>query len=233
MNQDVTFRKVPIRPIELLKQARDLMGDQYWLFVGITFVGMLIGSAVPMGILMGPMMCGIYLCYLQRNRNQPVEFGLLFKGFDYFVESLIATLIMMAVSLVIIIPACVVLIVAFFGMMVGTQGEPNPLAAMGLFAALYAVIIVLIILVSMPFIFTYQLIVDRQLKAVPAVKASFRAVLANAFGLLGMMLLYTLISFVAACLCYVPAFLFMPLAFGGYFLAYRNIFPENEKELQS
>jgi len=233
MNQDVTFRKVSIRPIELLKQARDLMGDQYWLFVGITFVGMLIASAVPLYILMGPMMCGIYLCYLERSRKQQVEFGLLFKGFDYFVESLIATLIMIAVLLVILVPAYVVFLVAFLGVMFSSQGEPDVIVAMGVSFVLYAVILVLVVVVTLPFMFVYQLIVDRQLKAWPAVKTSCRAVMSNLFGLLVMTFVYMFISIVAACFCYVPAILFMPLAFGGYFLAYRNIFPENEKELQS
>ena len=233
MEQKIAFRKVSIRPIELLKQARDLMGDQFWLFVGITFVGMLIASAVPLYILMGPMMCGIYLCYLQRHRNQQVEFGLLFKGFDYFVESLIATLIMVAALLVILVPAYVVFIVAFFGLMFGSQGEPNVIAAVGISFVMYAVILVLIVIVTMPFMFIYPLIIDRQLKAIPAVKTSCRAVLANFFGLLGMSFLYMFITIVAVCFCYVPAILFMPLAFGGYFLAYRNVFPENEKELQA
>ena len=65
---------------------------QYWLFVGMTFVAFFIGSAVPFGILMGPMMCGIYLTCFAQRRREPVEFGLLFKGFDFFGPSVIATL---------------------------------------------------------------------------------------------------------------------------------------------
>lgn len=63
MDEEIVAQKVPLRPIELLKEGRQLVGEQYWLFVGITFVGMLVGNAVPMAILLGPMMCGIYLCY--------------------------------------------------------------------------------------------------------------------------------------------------------------------------
>jgi len=231
MDQDITIRKVSIRPIELLREAFGLLGDQYWLFVGITFVGILIGSAVPMGILLGPMMCGIYLCYIQRKDNKLVEFGLLFKGFDFFVDSLIATLIMVAVMLAVIIPAYIIFGVAMIGLMAGTQGEPPPTAAFGLFAVLYAVVILAIILISLPFLFVYPLIVDRELKAVAAVKASCRGVLANVFGVLGMALLYSFISFVASCFCYVPAILFLPLSLGGIFLAYRDVFPVDEKEL--
>ncbi len=42
--------------------------------------------------------------------------------------------------------------------------------------------------------------------------------------------LYGLISLVAACLCYVPAFLFLPFNIGATFLAYRQIFPVDKAE---
>jgi hypothetical protein len=46
-----SYQKVSVAPLALLKQSLALMGDQYWLFLGITFVGMLIASLAPMGIL--------------------------------------------------------------------------------------------------------------------------------------------------------------------------------------
>ena len=83
MNGDPTeFRRVPIEPVDCLMRAGSLTGDQYWLFVGICFVGVLIGSLAPLGILLGPMMCGIYLCYFGRERGYRATFELLFKGFD-------------------------------------------------------------------------------------------------------------------------------------------------------
>ena len=181
-------QKTPIRPWNCVEEAWRLVKDQYWLFFGVVLVGALIGGAVPV-VLLGPMMCGIYLCYIQRHHNKPVEFGLLFKGFDFFVESLLATLIMVGVALVVIIPAYLIFGIAIVGLMAGTQGEPPPAAVFGLFFMLYVVIIVLMIVVTLPFIFVFPLIADRGLKAVPAVKASCRGVLANAFGILGMMLL--------------------------------------------
>src|SRR4051812_15369261 len=88
-----TFNRNVVQPMECLKAGWALVKEQYWLFVGIMAVGILIAGVVPMGILMGPMMCGIYLVLLQHMRGRPIEFGMLFKGFDYFVESLIATLL--------------------------------------------------------------------------------------------------------------------------------------------
>jgi hypothetical protein len=92
-------RQVSINPIDLYKRSLALMGDQYWLFVGMTFLAMLIGSVVPFGILMGPMFVGLYLCFKEREEGRRVEFGKLFQGFDEFVNSLIVTLILIVVSL--------------------------------------------------------------------------------------------------------------------------------------
>ena len=101
----VEFQRVPIRPFDCLSGSKQLMGEQYWLFLGISVIGILIASFVPLGILMGPMMCGIYYCYFRRMRGEAVEFGMLFKGFDYFVESLIATLILVGVMMAVMFSA--------------------------------------------------------------------------------------------------------------------------------
>ena len=74
-------------PIALYKRSYALLGEQYWLFFGITLVGIFLGSLVPFGILMGPMMVGIYMCFADRERGKQVEFGTLFKGFDQFANS--------------------------------------------------------------------------------------------------------------------------------------------------
>ena len=76
---DLEIRKVDVRPIALLKAGKNFLGDRYGLFLGITVVGILIGSVVPLGILLGPMMVGIYLCFLIHERGEKVEFADLFK----------------------------------------------------------------------------------------------------------------------------------------------------------
>jgi len=228
MDAEIVWRKASIQPVELLKRAKEMLGDQYWLFVGITFLGMIIGSIAPMGILMGPMFCGIYLCYGQRAGGKPVAFELLFKGFDFFVESLIAMLIMVGISLLVTIPVMIVFFVVFGALMASTDGEGGA-AVIVLMPLFYLSVILLSVLISMPFLFVFPLIAERGLKAVPAIKASFQGVLANFGGMLMLVLLYTLISLVGCCLCYVPAILFLPLSFGGIFVAYREIFPWESK----
>src|SRR5262245_58214396 len=104
MNADfVEFRRGVVAPMECIKEGWAMIKDQYWLFFGISIVGILIGGVVPI-VLLGPMMVGIFLCLQQRQRNQPVEFGLLFKGFELFVQGLVVTVLKMIPIFILMVP---------------------------------------------------------------------------------------------------------------------------------
>src|SRR2546429_8513574 len=125
----IEFKRNAVEPVECIKAGLNLIRSQYWLFVGVTAVGIIIGSVVPLGILMGPMMCGIYLALFQTRRRQPIEFGILFKGFDYFGDSLIATLLHLIPIFVILIPSYFMFIafyVGFIVVMAQRNGSPPP-----------------------------------------------------------------------------------------------------------
>jgi len=224
---EIPFNRNAVQPMECIKGGWELIRSQYWLFVGMTVVGIIIGSVVPMGILMGPMMCGIYLALFQTRRGQPIEFGLLFKGFDYFGDAVIATLIHMVPIVVIVVPAYLLFYVGMFGMMAATNGQPDPGAIFGLlgvFAVFWFVVMIAIIVLSVIFTFAYPLIVDRRLSGLNAVKLSIRAGFANFWRLLGMLILTGLMTFVGVLFCYVGAFLVMPISFAAIATAYEQVF---------
>jgi len=220
------FRRKAVEPVACIKAGWNLIRNQYWLFVGIAVVGILVGSVVPFGILLGPMMCGIYLALFKTRRGQPIEFGDLFKGFDYFSDSLIATLLHLVPILVVFVPSYIVFYIALF-MMMPRNGEPDPGAMFGffgLFAVFWLVMMVLLILVSVGFTFAYPLIVDRRLSGLSAVKLSIKAGMANFWQLLGMLLLNGLVTFVGVLFCYVGAFLVLPVTFAAIVTAYEQVF---------
>ena len=99
MESERLYQRVQIAPVRLLNEAVALLGKDYWLFVAISLVGLVISSAVPL-LLVGPMMCGIYLCFFQRMRGKRPEFETLFRGFDVFLEGLIATLIVAVATVI-------------------------------------------------------------------------------------------------------------------------------------
>jgi hypothetical protein len=223
--------------VESLKQGWELIKGDYWLFLGITFVGIIVGSAVPLGILMGPMMCGIYLCLLKRLRGERVEFGQLFKGFDFFVDGLIAGVAHVLPILALIFPLYFVFFIGVAALTPrtgprgtgGGGGDPTALVTFFIvMGVIFMVVMILGMVISALFLFSYALIVDRRLSGFNAIKTSARAVLANFGGVLGLLLLNMLLGCIGLLLCYVGAFLFMPIGMAAWAIAYRQVFPDQQ-----
>src|SRR5215213_355022 len=167
MSPEIPFRRNAVQPIECISAAWAMIKEQYWLFVGMCAVGLLIASAVPLGILMGPMMCGLYLAFFKFRRRQPIEFGTLFKGFDYFGPSLIATILHLVPILAIAIPGYIFFYIGMVLSIAAQGDEPNPAAVFGVFGmfiVFWLVLLIVILLVSIGFTFAYPLIVDRKLQ---------------------------------------------------------------------
>ena len=217
-NGSEEFRRISARPIERLTEAKVMLGDQYWLFVGICLIAILIGSLVPLGILMGPMMCGMYLCFRYRMNGIHVRFETLFKGFDVFLNAMLAMLIMMAVSIAVMLP-----LIIFMFVMVATAGN-NDAQVLGTVATIYPLILFLSVAIYIPFAFVFPLIVDRGTGPWESVTLSARAAWHNLGPLCGMMLIHFLISMLGMCACYVGAILVMPLTLGAMFTVYHEVF---------
>ena len=230
--KDGPIRKVNVRPIELLSRSKELIGNQYGLFLGISLVGILVGSMVPFGIVMGPMLIGIYLCFLHRQAGRQVEFGTLFKGFDQFGEGLIAYLIMVGFSIVasmVTVGLFVVVALAAWALIAGTM-EGEAAAGLGIVVGIVAylvfflVLMVISVLINLPFVFAFQLIADRKLSGAEAIKQSWAGAKLNFGGIVWYMLVNYFLLMLAAMACYIPAILLMPVSMGGLFLLYSDIY---------
>ena len=229
--QPASYNRGVVRPVECIKAGFASIKDDYWLFLGLSIVAILIGSVGPMGILLGPMMCGLHMCLLRRQRGEKVGFDVLFKGFDFFGPSLVATLIQIVPMIILIVPIYLVFIFFFiglFGFAGAVSGEAPPEA--GLILPIVMIVVFLLVLaimaVSMIFLFTYQLIVDRRLGGWDSVVLSAKAVMGNLGGVFGLVLLNMLMSFGGLLLCYVGAVLVMPIGLAAVDQAYRQIFPD-------
>ena len=232
-NPQIPFQRGVVQPVECLKAGWELVRDQYWLFVGICAVAMIVGSAVPLGILMGPMMCGLYLIFFSKRRGLPIEFGMLFKGFDYFGQSVVAALLHVIPIMVVIVPAYIFLYISMFAAMAAGAANPDsgPLATLMVFFVVivfYVFVLLVIIFISIGFMFAYPLIVDRGLPGFEAVKLSFRAGLANFWRLLGLSLLGGLLGICGALLCYIGILLVFPITLSSVAAAYEQVFGLNQ-----
>lgn len=230
MSQNLTdFNRGVIKPVECLKEGWELIKGQYWLFFGICVVGMLIGGAFAI-VLMGPMMCGIFLCLFQHMRGEQVRFETLFKGFDYFGQAVIATLIQMIPAVIIIVPTYLIMMVAMLALSSSSsRSGGGDVAAAGFFISMivmFIVVFVMSIVLGILFMFTFPLIVDRKLSGVDAVKTSIKAAMANFGGVCGLMVLNAVLTFAGVLLCYVGALFVIPITMTAQAVAYRRVFPE-------
>lgn len=229
MTPEIPFRRNAVEPAECIKGGWELIKNNYWLFLGMTLVAILIGSAVPLGILLGPMMCGLYLSFFKVRRGEMIEFGTLFKGFDFFGQSVVAALLHTIPIMAVIIPAYVLFYVGMFVSMAAAGNSSEPSAApfigmMGMFFLFWLVVMLVILLVTIGFTFAYPLIVDRKLSGFDAVKLSFRAALANFWRLLGLLLITGVMNVLGVLACYVGVFFVMPIGYAAIAKAYEQVF---------
>lgn len=233
---EVAFRRNVVSPVECIKAGWELIKGQYWLILGMCIVGWMIAAAVPLGILMGPMMCGLFLTFFKMRRGEPIEFGTLFKGFEYLGQSIVATLLHVVPILAIVIPAYILFYVFFFIAMVAQANDQSGLAMLGVlvvFALFWLVVIALIMFLSIGFMFVYPLIVDRGVQGFDAVKLSFKGAIANFWGLIGLIFLNFLLSTAGLLLCFVGVYLILPISYSAIAVAYEKVFGLREGGLTS
>jgi len=220
-----------IQPFDCLTRGWELVKDQYWLFLGITVVGLLIANTLAI-VLMGPMMSGINICYLRKLARQPVKFEMVFQGFDYFKESFIAGLIITGFSMAFILPVYFLMFIGIFGtaaLSAASEAEWVGVFSLGFMLLFGLMFFVVIIGMSILFIFVFPLIVDRYLSGWEAIKLSARAGWANFWGLLGLMLLLALLTVIGVMFCYIGVFFVIPVNIAAFIIAYRKLFSALEE----
>ncbi len=224
---EIEFKTDVIKPVECLKEGWELIKPQYWIIFLITFVGMIIASMIPFALGLGAMYCGIYYAIFRVMKGETAEFPDLFKGFSYFLPSLIATLAF-------IIPVVVFTIISWISaasiLALGTSGggQIEPSAIIGLYAVIIGegVIFGLVLSCVHAFVmFTYPLIVEYNLTGVEAFKLSSKAVWQNLSGVVGFILAEFALGFVSYLACFVGLYFTLPIMFAGALVAYRRVFP--------
>ncbi|HEV7645553.1 MAG TPA: hypothetical protein VGO50_16550 [Pyrinomonadaceae bacterium] len=224
--QSNEFNTGVIKPVECMKEGWELIKNDYWLFFAITLVGLLIGGAIPL-VLIGPMLCGVYLCFLQKFDGRKVEFGDLFKGFDYFMPALIATLILVGIFFVasmifIVIPSIILMVLA--GATGGKGGQMIALVSLIVFCVLMLIFGIIAACIHALIVFTHLLIVDRKLSGWDAMRLSAKGARHNLGGVVGFIALQILLSIVGMLALVIGAYLMLPIIYAGTTVMYRKIF---------
>lgn len=231
MRQEFEFKRGAIKPVQCLSDACVMLKGCYGSFLGvmmIAFLIILISSCLPFMPLLPPIICGIYLCMFAAMERQPFNTGTLFKGFDFFGQSFLAFLVLS-------IPLGILSGILQIGL-TALEKADNPKATpeedlqsilygLGFIFGMLFLIYAASLVIGMLTAFVYPLIVDRKMKAWAALKLSFRAVMGNFFGVIGLMFLGQLLMFAGLWLCYIGALFVAPVVFAAWTIAYRRIFP--------
>lgn len=220
--QNLEFNTGVIKPIECAKEGFERIKSEFWLMLAIWLVGGLIGG-VSMGIAAGAMTCGTFYCFLRKIDGEPVKFDDLWKGMQWFGSGLV-------VMLFILVPMLLVyaLIYIPFLLAAAMGGNLSEGELMGLLAGAFAidfVLIVIMVCIHTLLIFSFPLIVDRNLGAFQAMSTSARAVFKNMGGVVGLILVnFVLVlgGYIALCIGVYAA---IPVIIAANVVAYRKVFP--------
>jgi len=202
-------------------EAKEFLGKDYWLFWGLTFIGMLIAGVVPL-IVAGPIYCGLGYCFLAVERRQQPSFDLMFKGFDEFLNTLIPVLLY-SLFMFLVIP--IYLISVFSGVALCSTGAAVPFT-LGICSILFGLSVQIIgsVLISYGALFACFLVAEYKLEGMDAFKVSLKGIQKNLLGMLGVTFASMIVSFCAMILCYIPLLLMIPIFICAPFICYRKIF---------
>jgi hypothetical protein len=196
----MTEGKVDVKFSEWIQQGWELYKANIGVWIVASLLAVLISLATAT-ILSGPMMAGLVwmaLALVDRKEPKP-QIGDVFKGFDYFLLSflffLVWGIIMLAISVISLIPC------------IGTL-----------------VVIAVSIVLHTALMFGLFLIVDKKMEFWPASMLSLNVVKPNFFPFLGLLVVAMLIGHVGAIACGIGVIVTMPIAVCILAVAYRNVF---------
>lgn len=227
----IPFRRGVIRPMECLTEGHELAKSDYWNLFVICLVGLLIAALIPLGLGQGAMMCGMYMCILRTKRGRKASTDLLFKGFDYFIQSFLAVLLL-SLPMLLIVGMMIFVMVIVSAVLLPAGGNAGPILVTAAFGVFGLITMVLSLAVHAVATFVFPLMVDYKLPAVEAVKTGYRAAMANLSGLILLVLLNSLILMVGALACYVGMLFVFPIALCAQAVAYEKVFADVGDEYQ-
>ncbi|MFN0279543.1 MAG: hypothetical protein ACKVRN_13255 [Pyrinomonadaceae bacterium] len=221
--QHPEFNTGVIKPMECVREAWALIKGDYWLLFAIWIVGVIL-SSISLLIAAGALTCGIFYAYLRKIDGHEVKFDDLWKGMNWFLPGLILMLII-AVPMFVVYGVIYVPIV--LSAVMGSKLSQDELIALliGAFAVELVLVLVMVCIHTL-LIFSFPLIVDRNLGATKAITTSARAVLKNlsgVAGLLGLNFLLAIAGYIALC---IGIYFVIPIIIAANVTAYRKVFPQ-------
>ena len=220
--QNLEFRTGVIKPIECVKEAWEIIKPDFWLLFAIVLVGAVVGT-ISLYIVIGAMICGINYCYLKQIDGKKVVFDDLWKGLSWFGPGLIVAF---CIFVPILLVYAVIYVPIFVAMMMGARMSQDELMTTlaGAFAV-DAILIVIMVCFHTLLMFSFPLIVDRNLGGFRAMVTSAKAVWKNMAGVVGLILVNMGLALLGELAFCIGIYLAIPIIFATNVVAYRKVFP--------
>lgn len=240
--QHIEFQRGAINAGDCISNAWEMLKRNYGMFLGVSLLAYVLIACVPClnFFLLGPVMGGVYYVGLRDMRGEPVEFGMMFKGFEKFVP-------LMVIGLLQSIPSIIAQIIQYT-FQIGTsfidasrtrdldffQVSGSDVASGGILVIGLILVVVFTVIGFLwwaAFFFAVPLALEHDLGPMDAIKLSAQAGMANLGGLLVLMIFMVLVALLGVLLICVGMFLVsIPVIFIANVFAYRQVFPHVERQ---
>ncbi len=236
----LNYRRGAIDASECIGGAWGLVTRNIGLYIGMGIVTMVLIGCIPILniVLLGPMMGGFAYVVLRDMRDEPVDFGMLFKGFEKFVP-------LMVIGLIQAIPGIIIQILqwtvdvgrlmaggATWGTDFYQSSTPSfDAAMMGPFLIVVIGLILFSIVWHMAMIFAIPLVVEHDLSVGEAIKQSLEATFGNIGGIIVLIILSALVAILGMLAICVGLLVAVPVIWAANVFAYRQVFPAFEQNL--
>lgn len=218
-----------------ISNAWEMIKPNYWLFFGISLLAYVLIACIPClnVILIGPVMGGVYYTSFRAMRGEPIDFGMMFKGFERFVP-------LMVVGLVQSIPSMIYqgfdISIRFSNVGIqeilrGRGDDSTGVAIAGGYLAIILVVTVILMILmiawAISFAFAIPILVENEnMGPIEALKLSAGAAWSNVGGIIVLAILGFLVALVGVLALCIGVLFVLPIIFVAWAFAYRQVFPD-------
>jgi uncharacterized membrane protein len=235
----IEFQRSAINPGDCIINAWNLVTNNFWMYIGVGLLTLLLITCIPIAnlFIMGPVLGGFYYIVLRDMRGEPVEFGMMFKGFEKFVPLMVIGLLQSIPGVIFQVLQYSVDLVRLAGLSrIGNggrgtffqSGSPDLAISQGVSMVFVLVAIgfaIFTIIWTFAFHFAIPLIVENDIPVGEAIRLSASAAFGNAGGLIVLAILGGLVGIVGTLALCVGYFVAVPVIYASFAFAYRQVFP--------
>lgn len=245
---NIQYYKGAIDATGCISNGWNLVSTNYGLYLGICVVAtltMMFLSCIPclnilvIGLVNAPLIAGIYYVLLRDMRGEPIDFGMMFKGFEKFVPVMIVGFIQAVPTIIFTILQYALDLTRLATQILGQQGigrgdfyqspDGTEIAIAGGLLAVYIVVIVAYFIIAIAwyitFAFALPLVVEHNIGAIEAIQLSAKAGWGNVGGLILLAILGGLIALAGIIALCIGIFFVIPIIYAAQAFAYRQVFP--------